>query len=44
MKAKSLFASLCLLAAANGLAALMDKATPESQGVPSAAIASWIDA
>ena len=44
MKAKSLFATLCMLAASSGPAALMDKATPESQGVPSAAIVSWLDA
>ena len=44
MNAKSLLAPICMLAAASGLAALMDKATPESQGVPSAAILRWIDA
>ena len=37
-------AMLCALAAASSLAALMDKATPESQGVSSAAIVRWIDA
>ena len=44
MKAKALLAPLCAFAAASALAALMDRATPESQGVPSAAIVRWIDA
>ena len=44
MKATTLLAALCALAATGASAALMDKATPESQGVPSAAIVRWIDA
>ena len=44
MKASTLLAACCALAATNGFAALMDKASPESQGVPSAAIVRWIDA
>ena len=44
MKATALLAALCALAATGASAALMDKATPESQGVPSAAIVRWIDA
>ena len=44
MKANAFAFSLCALTAASCLAALMDKATPESQGVPSTAIVRWIDA
>ena len=44
MKTTTLVAALCVLAAAGASAALMDKATPESQGVPSSAIVRWIDA
>ena len=41
---KKILSIALALAAAGASAALMDKATPESQGVPSAAIVRWIDA
>jgi len=41
---KTLLSLALALAAAGASATLMDKATPESQGVPSAAIVRWIDA
>ena len=40
----ALVAASCAFAAQNGFPALMDRATPESQGVSSSAIVGWIDA
>ena len=44
MKTRKFLVALGSFSVASCLAALMDKATPESQGVPSAAIVRWIDA